>query len=127
MATIPPAPILSQAPQGPAGDPSPVALAEALRTLHGKAATLAQMAQLAPERAGIDRELGEDLARAKPWQRALVAQAIEDCGAMLDFGLAALGTLSRRGQDPAAPALVLWREFHAARAAMAAMLAAEPA
>lgn len=127
MATIPPEPILSQAPQGAADDLLPVALAEALRTLHGKAATLAQMAQLAPERPEAGGELGAVIARAEPWQRALVAQAIEDCGAMLDFGLAALGTLSRRGQDPAAPALALWREFHAARAAIVAVLAAEPA
>jgi hypothetical protein len=41
---------------------------------------------------------------------------------MLDSGLSALGTLIRRGQDPAAPALVLWREFHAARTAMVSVL-----
>ena len=56
-----------------------------------------------------------------------MAQTVADCTAMLDSGLAALGTLTRRGQDTAAPALVLWREFHAARAAMIAVLeAADP-
>jgi len=62
------------------------------------------------------------IARAAPWQRALVAQTVADSAAMLAAGLAALGTLTRRGQDTAAPALVLWREFHAARAAMVAVL-----
>ena len=57
-----------------------------------------------------------------PWQRKLVAQTVSDCAAMLDTGPAALGTLARRGQDPAAPALALWREFHAARAAMVSVL-----
>lgn len=127
MATLPPEPILPEGSQAPAGDTSPEALAAALHALHGKAETLARLAQLAPERAGIGSAMDATIARAQPWQRALVAQTIEDCGAMLDFGLSALGTLSRRGQDAAAPALVLWREFHAARASMVAVLASEPA
>jgi hypothetical protein len=99
-------------------------LAEALVALHGKASALAILARLAPEPVVIGGELGAVIARAAPWQRALVAQTVEDCSAMLDSGLAALGTLTRRGQDTAAPALVLWREFHTARTAMASMLGA---
>ncbi len=127
MATLPPAPILPPAPAGLAADAAPEVLAEALVALHGKAAALALLARLAPEPVEIGGELGAAIARAHPWQRALVAQTVEDCAAMLEAGLAALGTLLRRGQDPAAPALVLWREFHAAREAIAGVLAAEPA
>ncbi len=124
MATLPPATILppAAAPQG--ADAAPEVLAEALVALHGKASALALMARLAPEPVEIGGELGAVIARATPWQRVLVAQTVEDCAAMLDSGLAALGTLTRRGQDTTAPALVLWREFHAARTAMASMLAA---
>ena len=125
MATQPPLPILPSAPLDAA---APEVLAEALVALHGKAATLALLARLAPEPVEIAGELGSIIARAEPWQRALVAQTATDCAAMLDAGLTALGTLARRGQDATAPALVLWREFYTARAAMVAVLAnPEPA
>ena len=128
MATLPPEPIL---PLGPALDAAaPEVLAEAIIALHGQAARLALLARLAPERTEIGGELGAVIARAAPWQRALVARSVADCAAMLTSGLAALATLTRRGQDSSAPALVLWREFHAARAAMVRVLeatAAEPA
>lgn len=124
MATLPPKTILPTASAAPLADAAPEVLAEALVALHGKAAALALLARLAPEPVEIGGELGAVIARAAPWQRKLVAQTIEDCSAMLDSGLAALGTLTRRGQDTSAPALVLWREFHAARAAMTSVLAA---
>ena len=126
MATLPPAPILPAGPAGVAADAAPEVLAEALVALHGKAAALALLARIAPEPVEIGGELGAVIVRAAPWQRALIARTIGDCAAMLDTGLVALGTLQRRGQDAAAPALVLWREFHAARAAMIAVLEAEP-
>jgi hypothetical protein len=128
MATLPPALIPSEADRLSAGDAAPEALADAIVALHGQAARLAMLARLAPEPAAIGGELSVILARAHPWQRALVAQTVADCAAMLDTGLAALGTLTRRGQDTAAPALVLWREFHAARASMVSVLqTVEPA
>lgn len=122
MATLPPETIPPQAATLPADSAASEALAEALVALHGQAAGLALLARLGPERVEIGCELGAVIARAAPWQRALVAQTVADCAAMLDSGLAALGTLARRGQDPAAPALVLWREFHAARAAIVNVL-----
>jgi hypothetical protein len=127
MATLPPAPILPAAPVRPAEDAAPEVLAEALVVLHGKAAAIALLARIAPEPVEIGGELGAVIARAAPWQRALVARTISDCAAMLETGLTALITLQRRGQDSAAPALVLWREFHAARAGMVAVLEPEPA
>ncbi|RNJ61399.1 MAG: hypothetical protein EDM03_16290 [Porphyrobacter sp. IPPAS B-1204] len=128
MATLPPEMIPPQAASLLGGDSAPEVLAESIVALHGQAAALAMLARLAPEPAEIGGELGTIIARAHPWQRALVAQTVADCAAMLDSGLAALGTLTRRGQDTAAPALVLWREFHAARAAMVSVLeTVEPA
>jgi hypothetical protein len=128
MATLPPEPILPPAAAQAAQDVAPEVLAEAMVMLHGQAAALALLARLAPEPVEIGGELGAVIARALPWQRALVAQSVADCAAMLETGLAALATLARRGQDTATPALVLWREFHAARAAMVRVLeTAEPA
>lgn len=124
MATLPPAVIPPQAASLSAGESAPEVLAEAIVALHGQAAALAMLARLAPEPVEIGGELGAIIARAHPWQRALVAQTVADCAAMMDSGLAALGTLTRRGQDTAAPALVLWREFHAARASMVSVLEA---
>jgi len=122
MATLPPEMIPPQAASLTGGDSSPEVLADALVALHGQAAALAMLARIAPEPVEIGGELGTVIARARPWQRVLVAQTVADCAAMLDTGLAALGTLTRRGQDTAAPALVLWREFHAARASMVSVL-----
>lgn len=124
MATLPPEtiPPAKAAPRAVDGDGSAEMLADALVALHGQAAALAMLARIASEPVEIGGELGAMIARATPWQRKLVAQNVADCAAMLDTGLAALGTLARRGQDTAPPALVLWREFHAARAAMIAVL-----
>ena len=119
MATLPPETILpDQAPL--VADPE--ALITALAALHGQAAALALLARIAPEPAGTGGALTAVIAEARPWQRALAARAVADSAAMLESGLSALATLARRGQDSSAPALVLWREFHAARAAIMAVL-----
>jgi hypothetical protein len=122
MATLPPETILPRDQAAPADAAAPEALAAALAALHGQAAALAMLARIAPEPAATRDALGAVLAEALPWQRALVAQTVADSAAMLETGLAALAMLARRGQDCAAPALVLWREFHAARAGMIAVL-----
>lgn len=122
MATLPPEMILPRDRSGTAPDAAPDALAAALAALHGQAATLAMLARIAAEPAQAGLAITTVVARAQPWQRTLVARGIADCGAMLESGLAALATLSGRGQDTSAPALALWREFHAARAAMLAVL-----
>lgn len=97
-------------------------LVEVWGMLEGQAGQLAMLARLAAEPERRSAQIEALLAKAHPWQRDLVAQGIADIAAMLDTGLAALATLSRREQDAAAPALVLWREFHAARAALLGVL-----
>jgi len=124
MATLPPEPTLSDAPAVRQGGTALDAIVQAWADLHGKAQALAQLARIAPEADEAQPALAPLLSAAQPWQRSLALQGLEDIGFMLNSGLAALATLSGRGQDAAAPALALWREVHAARAAVLVMLQA---
>lgn len=116
MASLPPAPILP----GPETLSDPGTAEARWESLHGQAAQLAALGRIAPEapQAGF----AALFAAAGDRQRQLAAQGLEDIAAMLQPGLAALATLTARGQDTAAPALALWREFHAARASVLAVL-----
>ena len=124
MATLPPEMILPESPSGARPRRSHDALALAWDALHGQAAQLALLARIAPEPEATCEGLMAALARADARRHAHALQAVEDISAMLASGLEALATLSRRGQDTAAPALTLWREFHAARSAVLAMAGA---
>lgn len=134
MATLPPETILPHDYADPIGMPSDDALAAAeanaaieaqWNALHAQAARLALLARISPEPAQAQDGFAALLSLARPWQRILVSQGVEDIAAMLTSGLSALATLTGRGQDTAAPALALWREFHAARAALLDVLKAE--
>lgn len=116
MASLPPEPILS----APSAPPVGAALAAQWEGLHAQAAGLSAMAGIAPEAA--PSPMASLTETARDWQLALAAQGLADIDAMLGAGLAALATLTARGQDTAAPALALWREFHAARASVLAAL-----
>lgn len=83
---------------------------------------MAKLARITAEPTQISPSLSRLIDNAQPWQATLLAQGMEDVAAMLGSGMAALATLSGRGQNTAAPALVLWREFHAARGALLAVL-----
>jgi hypothetical protein len=116
MASIPPEVILS----APAAPLTGAALTAQWEGLHARAAGLAPLAGIAPEPAPAPfAPLAET---AHEWQLALAAQGLADIEAMLGAGLAALATLTARGQDTAAPAMALWREFYAARASVLAAL-----
>jgi hypothetical protein len=115
MATLPPEMILSSDAAALASRAAPAALISTWDALHGQSAQLALLARLAPEPAQGHGTLEAALAASQPWQRSLVAQGM------------ALSTLSHRGQDTAAPALTLWREFHAARAALLGVLGSNAA
>ncbi|KPP85855.1 hypothetical protein SAMN04515621_2252 [Erythrobacter sp. HL-111] len=98
-------------------------LARRWEDLHEKARHLAALAGLGRETGGLDHAgFSKRLDAASEWQRELAWQGIEDIDAMMRPGLAALETLAERGQEPAGPALALWREFHAARAAVLAVV-----
>ena len=117
MASLPPKPIL---PSRPAEPVSLTALREKWAAIHADAARLNAMARIGPENEQVP--IAALLDTALDGQRALAGQALEDIAAMLAPGLAALSTLQARGQDCTAPALALWREFHAARTAVLALL-----
>ena len=101
-------------------------LARRWEDVHRQATLLARLAQLSPEPfTGEVATFPERMGEASGWQRELAWQGIEDIDAMLRPGLAALATITDRGSAANAPALALWREFHAARAALLT-LADEP-
>jgi len=56
------------------------------------------------------------------WRRDLAEQGIGDLSAVMEPGLVALLAVHARGTNPAVPALALWQEFHAARAALLALV-----
>jgi hypothetical protein len=122
MASFPPETILSPDAVPHPGVGASAVLEAAWLDLHRQAGELARLAQIAAEPAQINAALSDRIAKARPWQTNLLSQGIEDVAAMLGSGMAALATLSGRGQDTSAPALALWREFHAARGALLAVL-----
>lgn len=77
------------------------------------------MAALAPE--PFTGELADFPARIEATGGArltLARDALGDIDAILQPGLMALRNIQARGQDTTAPALALWREFHALRASL---------
>ncbi len=95
------------------------ALALQWLNLHEQAAQVARTAQLSAEPfAGQIAAFPSRIADAASWRRELVTHGIEDMGAMMQTGLAALTIIERRGGAGHAPALALWREFHEMRDAV---------
>lgn len=52
---------------------------------------------------------------------AIAQDTLADIDAILQPGLTALHAIKARGQDTTAPALALWREFHASRSSLLAL------
>lgn len=52
---------------------------------------------------------------------AIARDTLADIDAILQPGLTALYAIKARGQDTTAPALALWREFHASRSSLLAL------
>lgn len=87
--------------------------------LNDAAALVCKLAGIVPEaRTPELRNFPAIMRDAGGWRQALAEQGIDDLAAMMEPGLAALLAVHARGHSPAAAALVLWREFHAARAAL---------
>lgn len=99
------------------------ALAERWRQLHSSAQELAALAQLGVDGDAMDGEsFAARLEQTRGWQRDLAERSLSDINAVMQPGLTALRVVISRGQDASAPALALWREFHAAREALLAVL-----
>ncbi len=98
-------------------------LAVRLAAIEDAAAAVAVMAGLGAEKPsaqlrGFVAHIQSDGAPRK----ALAEECVADMSAMMQPGLAALLAVSARGHDATAPALTLWREYHAARTAMLALV-----
>lgn len=96
--------------------------------LHDAANAVAMLAGLAAEKP--DPSIGAFPGRVRDSggrRFGPVEQGVADIAAIMQPGLAALLAVRARGQDAAVPALALWQEFHAARAAVMALLPDDPA
>jgi hypothetical protein len=67
------------------------------------------------------RDFPASIRDAGDWRREAAEKGIDDLAAIMKPGIAALLAVNARGTDAAAPALALWREFHAARTALLAL------
>ncbi|MGQ7830446.1 hypothetical protein [Altererythrobacter sp. Z27] len=102
---------------------TPTARAEVLaarwQALHAAGQEIGTMAALAPEPFDSGLEGFPARIEARGGARLVLASdGIADLDAILQPGLIALRTILARGQDTTAPALALWREFHALRTAL---------
>lgn len=87
--------------------------------LHEAGQEIGALAALAPEPfAGALADFPQRVEARGGAHLALAQEGITDLDAMLQPGLLALRNIHARGQDTTAPALALWREFHALRQAL---------
>lgn len=111
--------MLPPAPDGPREMPDTAALAEQWEAVHEAAAAVGTLAQLGREPLSAEiLALPQRAAQRGEWHYEMAARGIDDLAAVMQPGLRALLSLTARGQDTTAAALTLWREFHAARAAI---------
>jgi hypothetical protein len=90
--------------------------------LHDAAEIVATLAGLADERPATEiRDFPAMVHSAAPWRREIAEKGIDDLAAIMEPGISALLAVHARGGDPQPPALALWREFDAARAALFAI------
>lgn len=87
------------------------------------AQAVALMAGLAPEELSTKiRNFPALIKDVDGWRLELAKNQIADMSAMMQPGVTALLAVNARGQDATAAALTLWREYHAAREAVLALL-----
>lgn len=87
--------------------------------LHDAAAIVAEMAgqQVEPRRAGV-RNFPAIMRDIGGWRYDEARQGVDDLGAMMEPGLAALLAVHARGVSAMPAAQALWQEFLAARAVL---------
>ena len=104
------------------GQASASAMSMKWSALHDAAGVVAMLAGIAAEPMRADvRNFPAIMRDAGGWRRSMAEQGIEDLTAIMEPGMAALLAVHARGVSPAAAALALWQEFHAARAALLAL------
>lgn len=91
--------------------------------IHEAAAAVGELAGVAPEyRTPEVRNFPAIMRDTGGWRQRLAEQGVDDLVAVLEPGLAALLALHGSGATAGAPAQALWNEFHAARAALLALI-----
>ncbi|MBS0482265.1 MAG: hypothetical protein JSR96_08955 [Proteobacteria bacterium] len=91
--------------------------------LHDALAVVTMLAGLAAESLRPEiRNFPAVMRDAGGWRREVSEQGIDDLAAIMEPGLAALLAVHARGANSGPAALALWQEFHAARAALLAMV-----
>ncbi|MDZ4308640.1 hypothetical protein [Allopontixanthobacter sp.] len=91
--------------------------------LHGAAGAVGSLAHLPPEQTRCDAaDFAALLAGAPRWKAQLANTSLEDIGAFMQSGLAALLAVHAENRDPSAAALALWSEFAQARDAVLELL-----
>ncbi len=106
---------------------SATSLALAWEELHQIGDALARIARIAPEHDRVDASTMSALLDQAPDEKLeRAAQGLDDIAAMLAAGMRAISVVEARGQDASVPALALWREFHASRAAVLALFELQP-
>lgn len=107
-------------------DASPPDIERRWIALHAAGQEIGDLASLAPEpMIGSLAEFPHQIEARGGARLSLAREQLEDLDAILQPGLAALRMIAARGQDTTAPALALWREFHALRQVLLS-LAKEP-
>ena len=100
----------------------PPALSARWAALRDAGAAVGALAGLADERPDARVEnFPAAIGDAADPRYQLAERALSDLAAVMQPGLKALLSVHARGQDPTAAALTLWREYHAARAAVLAL------
>ena len=97
------------------------------REVHRAGQEIAAMAALSKEPlTGELERFPEEIEAIGGARWTLAQETLSDIDAMLRPGLCALRAIAARGQDTTAPALALWREFHASRSALMALTVSQP-
>ena len=105
------------------GQASASAMSMKWSALHDAVGVVGMLAGLAAEPMRPDiRNFPAVMRDVGGWRRDPTELGIDDLSAIMEPGLAALLAVHARGANPAVPALALWQEFHAARAALLALV-----
>jgi hypothetical protein len=90
--------------------------------LHRRGVKIAKIAALSREAfTGRIAEFPLAIRKQSPARQDIAINAVADLLAITEPGITALSAIEARGQDATAPALALWREYHAAREALMAL------
>ncbi len=106
--------------RGAANNPDPAdQIARCWAAVHGAAAAVAGLAQIAPEQESREApDFAAVIADAPGWKADLLRNGLDDIAAFMQSGLSALLAANAAGRNPAAAAFALWTQFEHSRDAL---------